>query len=155
MKAEFCYDKEMNIKYEVKFRLKKIYWFVFRPETTGVKCVLTNSDEILMLKKTFGSTKWVFPGGAVKDGEDKKHACIREIKEDLGVILSDVSYLGCFTQNVHHRKETMHCFSAHVKSKEMSLAQDRVQEAGWFKLSKLPELTPVSASVMKTFSKTK
>jgi ADP-ribose pyrophosphatase YjhB (NUDIX family) len=141
----------MNLKYELIFRLKKVYWFVFRPQTTGVKCAIVNNGQILMIKRKFGSSQWVFPGGAVKLGEAKDVAIRREIEEDLGIELNDVRYLGSFTQNVHHRRETMHCFTAAVLSRSVSVDDEKIKSVNWFDRSKLPELTPISRSVISLF----
>ena len=32
----------------------KIYWFIFRPKTFGVKCLIKCGNEILMIRHTYG-----------------------------------------------------------------------------------------------------
>jgi NAD+ diphosphatase len=141
----------MNFKYELIFRLKKVYWFIFRPQTTGAKCVLVNDGQILMIKRKFGSSQWVFPGGAVRPGETGDVAIRREIQEDLGIELNSVHSLGSFTQRVHHRLETMHCFTASVQSRTVSVDDEKIKLVDWFDRAKLTELTPVSSSVIRLF----
>ncbi len=94
----------MNIKYSIIFKLKRIYWFIARPKRSGIKCVLTSNGKILMQLRTFGTDKYVFPGGAIKKGESPENALKREIKEDLGLDLSNFESLSSFTQKVHHRR---------------------------------------------------
>ena len=97
---------------DLLFVLKRIYWFIRRPRTQGVKCIIEKDGEILMIRRTFGTDKWVFPGGGIKSGESPEDAIRREIEEDLGVAPRFVRKLGEFTQRVHYRNETIHCFSS-------------------------------------------
>lgn len=140
----------MNLKFELIFQIKKLYWFLFRPNTQGVKCVLLNGGRLLMVRRKFGSNKWVFPGGAINPGETPEAAARREIKEDLGIELRELTSLGRFTQEVHHR---MHCFSSEVETTEVRGDTDKILETKWFGRSQLPELTPISKSVIGLFSK--
>jgi 8-oxo-dGTP diphosphatase len=141
----------MNIKYELIFRLKKLVWFITRPKRQGVKCVLESNGKILMIKRTFGTDKFVFPGGAIYVGESPEVAAKREIQEDLGIKLDQIKALGSFEQIVHHRNETLHCFSAQAQSKALSVDQNKIHSICWFDRKNLPELTPVSKSVYKLY----
>lgn len=118
-----------------------------------MKCVLVNNGKLLMLTKSFGSSRWVFPGGAIKAGKDKEVAARREIKEDLDIDLVDLEYLGYFVQNVHHRKETMHCFLAQISPGEINFDKRKIKEVGWFERAKLSKLTPISKSVIALYDK--
>ena len=71
----------MNATYQLKFQLKRIYWFIIRPNTQGVKCVLVNDGKVLMIRRRFGTDKWVFPGGAIHPGESAEAAIRREIRQ--------------------------------------------------------------------------
>ena len=143
----------MNIKYEFIFLLKRIYWFIFRPRTKGVKCILENNGKILMIRRTYGTDKWVFPGGAIKANETIENAVRREIQEDLDITLDQLRSLGSFTQTIHHRQETLHCFAGTISSNSLRLDKEKIQEVRWFDISELPELTPVSNSVISLYKK--
>jgi 8-oxo-dGTP diphosphatase len=141
----------MNLKYEIVFRLKKIYWLLVRPKRQGVKCVLEHHGKILMVKRRFGTSMYVFPGGAIRKGEAPEMAVRREIKEDLGVVLDSVQAKGVFSQEVLHRQETLHVFSAAVSSSSMTFDHEKIQDTAWFKPDSLPELTPVSRAVLTKY----
>ena len=144
---------DMSIKYSIIFKLKKLYWFLARPKSFGVKCILENNGKILMIRRTFGTDKWVFPGGAIHSGESPEEAVRREIEEDLGIDLEEVRNLGSFAQNVHHRRETLHCFAAPALREGLHIDHGKIKEVKWFVRDQLPFLTPISKSVFSLYAK--
>ena len=55
---------------KIKHFLALIYWFILRPKTFGVKCIIENQGEILMIKNNYGGwKKWMFPGGGIDKNE--------------------------------------------------------------------------------------
>ena len=61
-----------------------------------VAAIIKDKDKILATKRSYGEFKggWEFPGGKIEEGEDKKTALIREIKEEVGVNFKIDRYLG-------------------------------------------------------------
>lgn len=41
----------------------KIYWFIFRPKTYGVKVILRCGGKFLLIRNSYGKKHWTFPGG--------------------------------------------------------------------------------------------
>ncbi len=77
---------------------------------------------------------WEFPGGKVEAGESKKAACIREIREELGVEIVVDGFLCEFDDNgfdpiVHVSAYRGHivsgsiCFHAHHQGKWVSMEE--------------------------------
>ncbi|HXK35448.1 MAG TPA: NUDIX hydrolase [Candidatus Paceibacterota bacterium] len=134
--------------YKLKHQLRKLYWFLLRPKTTGVKCIIKHQGRILMIKRTLPNSKWVFPGGAVMKGESFMDAAKREVKEDLGLTLNNVTELGNFTTKVHYRTETIYCFTGEVTDTNLSGDEVKLSEVKWFSPEELPHpLTPISQKV--------
>ncbi len=54
------------------------------------RAILWIDDKLILIKrqKDGVSPYYVFPGGSVEDGENDKEACIRELKEELGIDVS-------------------------------------------------------------------
>ncbi|MEM7133145.1 MAG: NUDIX domain-containing protein [Chloroflexota bacterium] len=69
----------MRLAYQV-LRLK---WFLLRPVTVGVRIMLIQNDEVVLLKQTY-LPDWHFPGGMVDRGETMAEAAEREAAEEVG-----------------------------------------------------------------------
>jgi len=68
------------------YPLFKLYWFIFRPVTSGSKIVLTFSEEVLLIRHNIGNY-WTFPGGGIEKGESPEETVKREILEELKIKL--------------------------------------------------------------------
>ena len=70
--------------------------------------IVNKNGKILMIKraKKEGNLLWAFPGGKVEDGETKEQACIREVHEETGIIVTTKQVLGERIQPDTNRKIT-------------------------------------------------
>ncbi len=77
---------------------RKIYWRVFRPKTAGVKVAIRQAatGDILLVRHSYGGGSWMLPGGATERGETPEHAAAREIREELGLHIGQLSLLACY-----------------------------------------------------------
>ncbi|MEX2393271.1 MAG: NUDIX domain-containing protein [Actinomycetota bacterium] len=125
--------------YKVAARIRKLYWFVFRPKTTGVKCVVMCDGEWLMIRNTYGNGYWTFPGGKVDRGEDPAAAAIREVAEEVGIALTDVASVGSYFSRREHKRDTVHCYTARVDSRDHRIDEVEIAEAAWFGSDALPD----------------
>ncbi|HNW19678.1 MAG TPA: NUDIX domain-containing protein [bacterium] len=56
--------------------------------TKRVRAIIIDHGKVLTIKRTKpDQTYWVIPGGEVESGETNQQALIREIKEELGLII--------------------------------------------------------------------
>ncbi len=131
-------------------RLRKLYWFVFRPRTTGVKCLICCQDEVLLIRNSYGTNIWTLPGGGVKRAETPLAAIIREVLEEVGVEGGEWKELGAYESTLEYKRDTIYCFILTVPSREFRLRSSELTEAKWFNISKLPRDT--SSSVAKTIN---
>lgn len=80
----------------------------------SIICVILKNKkgEILFLKRkntNYGYGKWSLPGGKIEFGESAEHACIREIKEETNLEISDIKFL-FYDNGLPIKGETdMHC----------------------------------------------
>ena len=117
----------------------RTYWFVRRPKLSGVKCVLTDGEEVLLVRHTYGPRAWDLPGGAIKRGEAPLHTASREMNEELGVAIADWRALGTFTVVIDHRRDHVYCFQAEAPGRELTIDLGELADAGWFARDGLPE----------------
>ena len=124
--------------YRFAYRGLRVWWFLFRPEVKGVKCLLSDNEHILLVRHTNGPRGWDLPGGTVKPGEAPEETAKREIQEELGLRVEDWAYLGEIDHELDHRQDRLHCFAAELHRPELTLDLGEIQSARWFPLAELP-----------------
>src|SRR3954462_13950709 len=97
--------------------------------------------EVLLVRRTpharFMGGVWVFPGGAVDEGEDERGAAVRELAEEAAITGLDAGSLVRFSQwitpaQVKIRFDT-HFFLAPVPDgAEPAVDGEEIVELGWF-----------------------
>lgn len=116
----------------------RTYWFVLRPRVVGVKCVLTNGDDVLLVRHTYGNRAWDLPGGTVRRRELPRDAAEREMHEELGRRIEDWISLGELFVNTNHHDDNLHLFQARVSDRQLDLNLTELAEADWFPRDALP-----------------
>lgn len=137
--------------YKIGYHVCKLYWYVVRPKAFGVKGVLQYKQEVLLIRNSYGPAGWTFPGGGIKPHESLKKAVIREVKEEVGVEIHDPHYIGHYFTMREYKRDLVHCFIVHVKSRHFEIDNSEVAEAQWFPLDELPHMTPSGALAVKVF----
>ena len=66
-------------------QVRKILWFVTRPETNGVHAVPLTPEGKLVLVTLSYARGWRLPGGGLKAGEDPEQSVLRELREEIGL----------------------------------------------------------------------
>ena len=133
----------------------RVYWFIFRPKTFGVKIVLERSDGfVLLVKHTYG-VKWTFPGGGLKSGEDGEAGLRREIKEELGLDINNPTFLGSFTSEVEYKKDTVFVYTTRIEKIEFKADPLEIEKLDWFDINTMPTLGPVSKTIFDMYIKYK
>jgi len=115
----------------------RLYCFIFRPTSIGVRAMLIQNGEVLLVRQTY-KPGWHIPGGGVKRGETIDEAARREAQEEIGAQMGDLILLGIYT----HFGENMSDHNALFLCTEFSLngRQDReIAEARFFPLDALPK----------------
>ena len=115
----------------------KIYLFVFRPVRTGVRVMMLQNDDVLLVRQTY-MAGWFMPGGGLKRGETLEQAARREAREEVGAELHDLHLLGVYTNFKEWKTDHNVVFIS--RSVTFSGRPDReVAEARLFPLDDLPE----------------
>ena len=104
----------ISIIYKFVYSFLKIYWFIFRPKTQGVICLILSGDELLLIRHTYGHSSVDSFWWRIKKNETKEEAVKREVKEELGLNITP-EYIGEFTHNTEHKINTVYCFVARME----------------------------------------
>lgn len=110
-------------------------------------CFLRRNDEVLlaMKKRDFGKGKWNGAGGKLLDGESFEDAAVREVKEEIGVIvhqedLCHVALLDFYFEGEkkHEPLYAHHCQTYITEKWEGEPQESEEMKPKWFHIPKLP-----------------
>lgn len=82
----------------------RVYCFFFRPTTLGVRIMLIQNKQVLLVRQTYMSG-WFMPGGGVKRGETLDQAARREASEEIGAEMGVLRLLGAYTHFGEHKSD--------------------------------------------------
>jgi ADP-ribose pyrophosphatase YjhB (NUDIX family) len=80
------------------YLIYRVYCFIFRPVTLGVRVMMIDRDQVLLVRHTY-MDGWFMPGGGVKRGETLDQAARREAREETGATLNNLSLVGAYTNS--------------------------------------------------------
>jgi 8-oxo-dGTP pyrophosphatase MutT (NUDIX family) len=127
-----------RLGYRGAYAALQVYWFLLRPSSRGVKCILTDGERILLVRHTYGATNWELPGGALRRDEAPVAAARREMNEELGVSIEGWDRLGETIVDVDHHRDQVQFFRAEVSSPRIAINRAELSEAQWFPRKQLP-----------------
>jgi ADP-ribose pyrophosphatase YjhB (NUDIX family) len=143
------YKDMKKLLYRLATSVRKMYWFIFRPTTLGVKVVVIHGEKVLMIKNTYGKDVWTFPVGGVIRNESPESAAKRDVLEEVGIGVSSVRMLGEFISALEYKKDTIKCYSASIDNPVIVIDGDEVKEARWFDKTALPhDMSSIAQKVM-------
>ncbi|MEJ2411040.1 MAG: NUDIX domain-containing protein [Novosphingobium sp.] len=124
----------------------RLYWRPFRPRTLGVRAVvLDGRDRVVLVRHTYGDF-WYLPGGGVKKGESFEAALRRELAEEIA--LEDVTVerlVGIYHSRREHKDDHIAIFAVRAEGETQRADRNEVQEVGWFSLLDLPaDISPAT-----------
>jgi 8-oxo-dGTP pyrophosphatase MutT (NUDIX family) len=119
------------------------YFLLRRPMTLGVRAIVVNNqDEILLVRHRY-EPGWQLPGGGVENGESALEALRRELLEETGVkMLSSGQFLGSFFNADVSRRD--HVLVYLVREFDIPMEENispEIEKYGFFPRLQLPEDT--------------
>lgn len=123
----------------------------------AVKCILVKGDQLLLVKHTKDKENnfWIFPGGKINKNEDPESCVKREMKEELGLAIKTLEYIGEMPNIWENRKGLLYCFVCQVTEGKIVTNKEEIREIKWFLRDKLPVLGPTSTKILKMWVKNK
>ena len=137
------------------YPLLKLYWFLVRPKTFGVQCVIQHGDALLLVRNTYGRKQWTFPGGSIARGETPEEAVRREVLEEVGLHLQQLQHLGAFEWTIDYKRDHVAVFAGIAPDRRVTIDIAEILEAGWFQPSRLPPLAPAAARILAMWHRAK
>jgi ADP-ribose pyrophosphatase YjhB (NUDIX family) len=127
----------------------QLYWFLVRPKTFGVQCVIQHGDALLLVRNTYGRKQWTFPGGGISRGEAAEEAIRREVREEVGLHLQALQHLGVFEGITDYKRDSVAVFAGVAADRRITIDVAEILEARWFLPQHLPPLGPTAARVLE------
>jgi ADP-ribose pyrophosphatase YjhB (NUDIX family) len=132
------------------YRLQVLRCFLLRPHTQGVKCVITCNDKFLLVRPAYAHRRFTFPGGGVKRGEKAVEAAVRELFEETGVMVTQLTWFGSYAQEIEYKHDTVQCYYGAMEAAEAHADNFEIAEVTWFSRADVP--LDCSPSVHKIFT---
>ncbi|MGJ3265380.1 MAG: NUDIX domain-containing protein [Salinarimonas sp.] len=120
-------------------------WRITRGMTLGVRAVVRDADERVLLVRHTYTPGWHFPGGGVEPGETALEALARELDEEAGVTLTGSPRLhGAFFNRAVSNRDHVLVYVVEDFTRDDSRRRAReIAEARFFDLRALPDdVTP-------------
>jgi 8-oxo-dGTP pyrophosphatase MutT (NUDIX family) len=127
-----------RLAYRIAAQLLRVLRPLVPIDWGGVKCVLTDGDQVLLVRHTYGSRQWDLPGGGRHRGERSIDAARREMHEELGLAIDDWRALGQLRARIERHRQTIDVYGAELSSPTLELDLGEIQTAAWFARDRLP-----------------
>ncbi|NQV88267.1 MAG: NUDIX domain-containing protein [Parcubacteria group bacterium] len=124
--------KFLRFSYKIINPIRKIYWFIFRPKTRGVKCFIEYKDSILLVRLSYAHKGWTLPGGGVKCKETFEEGARREAKEETGITLPNIKKIYEYSTLQDYRIINIEVFYSKIEKADYAIDQFEIIDAKWF-----------------------
>jgi 8-oxo-dGTP diphosphatase len=114
-----------------------------RPQV-GIGVIITKDDQVLLIKSSnvYKDETWSTPGGHLEYGEHSEQSAIRIAKEQLGVIITDITFLA-ITNDIFEAPEmhfvTIWMVGRYVSGTPGIHATHEMSALDWFSWDALPD----------------
>lgn len=102
--------------------------------------VLDEADRVLLIRHSYGSQRWMLPGGGLKRGEDVALAAQREVREEVGVTLAPIFEVDFCDEPLGGARNHIHVLAGWTSQPPVPDLRE-IAEARFFAVDDLPEAT--------------
>ena len=130
----------------------RLWWRVRRPRSLGVRViVLDASDRILLVRHTY-IDRWHLPGGGVDKWEATDAAAAREVREETGIAATIERLHGVFHNRQEYKDDQVVVYVARADDTAWRADGFEIAEAGWFASDALPDVSPATRRRLDEFA---
>jgi ADP-ribose pyrophosphatase YjhB (NUDIX family) len=119
------------------YLLRRIYQFFFQPINLGVRIMLIQDNQVLLVRHVY-QNGWFMPGGGMKRRETLEQAARRECREEAGVEIRAIELFGIFFNYSEWKSDHIALFLSEdftmTDQKDSEIAEKR-----FFPLDSLPD----------------
>ena len=119
------------------YLLKNVFFSIFSKKTVGVRILLIQDNQVLLVKHTYQSG-WYSVGGAVDPKETPRAAIERELYEEVGATLLAAPELFSVYYSNNEKRDDYIIFYIAKGCSQQSVTSCEIAEQRWFSLDKLP-----------------
>jgi ADP-ribose pyrophosphatase YjhB (NUDIX family) len=139
----------LRLAYRVGIHVMHVYWFVARPHTRGVKCVVRHEGRVVLVRHTYGHRAWDLPGGGAARGEAVEATVARELGEELGVRPVAMRLMRTMVWRGRGKHDEVSLFVVDVDSDRLTLEEAEIAAAMWVSPDELPPGTaPMARAII-------
>jgi mutator protein MutT len=117
----------------------------FNPRHSASGCIIVSGDKVLFLQrksKNFKETVWAIPAGKIEEGETPEQTLKREVTEETGLIITDISQVEKYHIRLYKKNYDFVYFlfkSTVPENAEVIISDEHIDYA-WVKPEKVDEL---------------
>jgi len=130
----------MRFLLQIGWLARNFVYRLLKVRTRGAKVMVFNGEgALLLIRNSYGATHlFVLPGGGIGRRERPEDAAAREVREETGLEVRDLRFLGCFANDGEGKRDTIYLFTARADGAPKIDAFE-IAEAGFFALDALPD----------------
>jgi len=122
--------------------VRRRWWFVLRPRLTGCRVLAFDSEgRVLLVRHSYGSGKWMPPGGGLQRGEDPLAAAQRELLEEVGCTLQWAAHIELAEELLNGAGNSVHVIVGDTLDPAVADGREII-EARFFASHELPDPMP-------------
>lgn len=119
-------------------RLRLVWWRVRRPVLNGCRVLAFDDEErVLLVRHSYGSRRWMLPGGGFSPREEPLDAAQRELREEVGCGLIGPNLVTIIEEPLSGAVNRVHIISGHLDGAPQADGREIV-EARTFTSDALP-----------------
>ena len=129
--AELVRNAVLRQIYRAGYRVLWARALATHPHGRGVKGLIQNDGAVLFVRHTYGPHEWEFPGGGQQRNEPPHEAIARELREELGIEVSDPQTLGTLNGPNQYANNLVTVFSFVVADRSVQPDPVEIAEVRW------------------------